>query len=69
MVQRGILAGALLCALSIVPASAQRRLKVYISADMEGVTGVVSGDQLSPPLVERETISDTKPLRNSVQVA
>ena len=48
MVQRGILAGALLCALSIAQASAQRRLKVYISADMEGVTGVVSGDQLSP---------------------
>jgi D-amino peptidase len=29
-------------------ASAQRPLKVYISADMEGITGVVSVDQLSP---------------------
>jgi D-amino peptidase len=27
---------------------AQRPLKVYISADMEGITGVVSGDQLGP---------------------
>jgi D-amino peptidase len=48
MVQRGILAGALVCALVVVPASAQRRLKVYISADMEGVTGVVTADQLNP---------------------
>src|SRR5205085_7502026 len=29
-------------------AAAQRPLKVYISADMEGITGVVSADQLSP---------------------
>jgi len=29
-------------------AAAQRPLKVYISADMEGITGVVSGDQLGP---------------------
>ncbi len=27
---------------------AQRRLKVYISADMEGIAGVVTADQLSP---------------------
>ena len=31
-----------------VGASAQDGLKVYISADMEGVGGVVSGDQLGP---------------------
>src|SRR5512134_2405500 len=29
-------------------ADAQRPLKVYISADMEGIAGVVSGDQLGP---------------------
>src|SRR3954452_18068710 len=29
-------------------AGAQRPLKVYISADMEGITGVASADQLSP---------------------
>ena len=33
------------CAL---PLSAQGRLKVYISVDMEGVTGVVSNEQLGP---------------------
>ena len=31
-----------------LPASAQDGLKVYISADMEGVTGVVTGEQLGP---------------------
>jgi D-amino peptidase len=39
-------------ALALVAAShtlaAQRPVKVYISADMEGITGVVSGDQLGP---------------------
>ena len=37
-------------ALSLAPAlsQAQRPLKVYISADMEGVAGVVTGDQLLP---------------------
>ena len=29
-------------------AAAQRPLKVYISADLEGIAGVVSGDQLGP---------------------
>jgi len=32
--------------------SAQRPLKVYISADMEGITGVASADQLSPTAFE-----------------
>src|SRR6478736_6272315 len=27
----------------------RRKMKIYISADMEGVVGVVTGDQLSPP--------------------
>ncbi len=40
-----VVAGALVAA---VPASAQRPLKVYISADMEGVAGVVSPEQLGP---------------------
>jgi D-amino peptidase len=37
------LAGVLPCV-----ASAQRPLKVYISVDMEGIAGVVTGDQLGP---------------------
>ena len=38
----------LLLALAAAPARAQRNLKVYISADMEGVVGVVTGAQLGP---------------------
>lgn len=38
---------ALTCAFS-VQAHAQEGLKVYISADMEGVAGAVTGDQLGP---------------------
>ncbi len=34
--------------LAATPVAAQRPIKVYISADMEGITGVVSADQLSP---------------------
>jgi D-amino peptidase len=34
--------------LVIVPASAQRPMKVYISVDMEGVGGVVTNEQLGP---------------------
>ena len=37
-----------------VPASAQPKLKVYISADMEGVAGVVTADQLGPQGFEYE---------------
>ena len=36
-----------------VPASAEN-LKVYVSADMEGVAGVVTADQLGPPGFEYE---------------
>ncbi|HEV8197273.1 MAG TPA: M55 family metallopeptidase [Gemmatimonadales bacterium] len=39
---------ALALALLAAPVHAQRPLKVYISADMEGVAGVVTGDQLLP---------------------
>jgi len=38
----------LAAALSPAPLSAQQPLKVYISADMEGVAGAVSGEQLGP---------------------
>jgi D-amino peptidase len=41
----------LLAAVTLAPpqrASAQRPLKVYISVDMEGIAGVVTGDQLGP---------------------
>jgi len=44
-------AALLTCALcGVLPslASAQRPLKVYISVDMEGIAGVVTGDQLGP---------------------
>ena len=37
-----------LLVLAAAPARAQRNLKVYISADMEGVVGVVTGAQLGP---------------------
>lgn len=35
-----------------LPLAAQRPLKVYISADMEGITGVASADQLGPAAFE-----------------
>ena len=50
MSRRTLAATALL--LVAASASAQRSLKVYISADMEGITGVVSADQLSPASFE-----------------
>ena len=36
------------CLMISAQPSAQRRLKVHISVDMEGVAGAVTGDQLSP---------------------
>ena len=45
--RHGLLAFAL-CGLVVHSASSQRPVKVYISADMEGITGVASADQLSP---------------------
>jgi D-amino peptidase len=47
---------ALALALALAPFAlpAQRPLKVYISADMEGVAGVVTGDQLGPTGFEYE---------------
>jgi D-amino peptidase len=46
----------LLCA--VVGISAQNRLKIYISADMEGVVGVVSGEQLGPQGFEYQRFRD-----------
>lgn len=43
-----LLVPALILGLAAAPASAQRPLKVYISVDMEGIGGVVTGDQLGP---------------------
>jgi len=49
MPTRHIAAAAVLIALTVGPVSAQSRPgKVYISADMEGVVGVVTGEQLGP---------------------
>ena len=51
-----------LLALSGPAATAQEGLKVYISADMEGVVGVVTSDQLGPAGFEyqkaREWLTD-----------
>ena len=47
MIRRSLIAGALALTLSSA-AEAQEGLKVYISADMEGVVGAVTGDQLGP---------------------
>jgi D-amino peptidase len=43
-----LIARVFICILAASTALAQRPLKVYISADMEGITGVASVDQLSP---------------------
>jgi D-amino peptidase len=53
MLRRIALAAALGLALAGC-ATAQPKLKVYISADMEGVAGVVTGDQLAPQGFEYE---------------
>ena len=38
----------LLVVLAVAVNAQDRRLKIYISADMEGITGVVTGEQLGP---------------------
>src|SRR5688500_15913340 len=45
---------AMLVFLTAQALEAQRPLKVFISADMEGIAGVVTGDQLGPPGFEYE---------------
>lgn len=54
MTLRRIVLAAVLAAALARPASGQPKLKVYISADMEGVAGVVTSDQLGPPGFEYE---------------
>ncbi len=53
MIARRLAFGAL-TALLALPADGEPKLKVYISADMEGVAGVVTGDQLGPTGFEYE---------------
>src|SRR5262245_32535385 len=53
-VRRALAAGLLLVLALGRPALAQGKLKVYVSADMEGVAGVVTGDQLGPQGFEYE---------------
>ncbi len=43
---------AILLSLFVTTTHAQNRLKIYISADMEGVVGVVTGEQLGPQGLE-----------------
>lgn len=45
---RASLAAVLLLMVHALPAAGQRGLKVYIAADMEGIAGVVTGEQLGP---------------------
>ncbi len=52
--RRAALSAALAATLVVPAVAAQERLKVYISADMEGVAGVVTADQLGPPGFEYE---------------
>ena len=47
-------AGTIFLAATVSNAQQPRPLKVYISVDMEGIAGVVSGDQLSPSAFEYE---------------
>ena len=45
--------------IALTPASAQNRLRVLISVDMEGVVGAVTGDQLGPTGFEFTAASAT----------
>jgi D-amino peptidase len=45
---RGICTALLLLSVAISVKAQARKMKIYISADMEGVVGVVTGDQLGP---------------------
>jgi len=49
----GGIGGAVLLLLAL-PGSARAGMKVYVSVDMEGIAGVVTGDQLGPPGFEYE---------------
>ena len=45
---RAIFVAALALSVTLDAAAVQQKLKVYISVDMEGITGVVTGEQLGP---------------------
>jgi D-amino peptidase len=62
---------ALLISLLFVSASGQPKLKVLISVDMEGIAGVVTGEQLSPEGFEYQRFRDfmTKEALAAVQAA
>src|SRR5262245_39590932 len=64
-------AGMLLIMGSISPSSAQQKLKIYISADMEGIAGVVSGEQLGPTGFEYERFREfmTQEVNTTVDAA
>jgi len=48
MSTRNLFVAAAISCLAATPVTAQEGLKVYISADMEGLVGTVTGDQLGP---------------------
>jgi hypothetical protein len=48
MVRRLLILATLLASATTTTTWAQRPLKVYISADMEGITGVASADHCRP---------------------
>ena len=54
-----ILLTILISAIAAISATAQsKKMKIYISADMEGITGVVTGEQLSPQGFEYQRFRD-----------
>jgi len=62
----------LLCLTATSAAAAQQKpLKIYISVDMEGITGVVTGDQLGPGSFEYERFREfmTAEARAAVEAA
>jgi len=66
----GLICAAVLCFCSAHAASAQK-MKIYISADMEGVVGVVSGDQLTPASFEYQRFREfmTQEVNSAVEAA
>jgi hypothetical protein len=62
MLEKAARAMTVFCLLA-VSKEGEGAMKVYISADMEGVTGVVSGDQLGPEVRVQRSL--TKSSRSS----
>jgi D-amino peptidase len=54
-----------------LPVRTQQKLKIYISADMEGITGVVTGDQLGPTGFEYNRFREfmTQEVNTAIQAA